>query len=606
MKRRNFIMNSVGCGLAMQPLVKMLKFGVAENSNKQLAVMGMPSALPAPVMIYDNWSAYDKLSDNIPLTEDLAMKELNELIRWKQNKVTVDYYIMDAFWFDKQGGYRTWDKQYWPNGPDKWLNTCKENHIKTGLWFSVNLISSGGERFIDVLPEWKGSLADGGTTMCLFEGDFLNYMAETLQMWIDKGVQSFMFDFAYFDAATPQAKKIYLPHEIEEMNKLAFFGMLKNLKLKHPEVLTLAFNGFGGQMDNTFTPFRKAVDSRWLEVFDSMYCGDPRFADVPTMNIWRSEDLYSDAMVWQFEQNDIPLKRIANCELMMGNTGTCYYRADHEWKGNVLLDMARGGWANIYYGSLELLNNEEVQWFAKAQRMFRNLQGFGRISTFGEYPGLGRPYGYKAKDENGMVITIVNPMQEVREIELPDASYITSNIIFTEGGFKPVLNNKKLRIGPEQMVVIGFDEYANKDYNLGIDETIQIPSTIDNLQLEFKENGKNEISSEFTPVKGKSYRIIFQQFGEDGYPVRSWGGAPPNGKNMNEFLKISAMQDGKSLTIYIEYDKMIWSGLSWAAGEIRNGSFKPGKPIQLKCASMETNTLHLKAKVYAVDYNERY
>ena len=30
----------------------------------------------APIWVYNNWSAYDELSDNVPLTEELAMREL--------------------------------------------------------------------------------------------------------------------------------------------------------------------------------------------------------------------------------------------------------------------------------------------------------------------------------------------------------------------------------------------------------------------------------------------------------------------------------------------------------------------------------------------------
>src|SRR5580700_2996486 len=33
-----------------------------------------------PVWVYNNWSSYDELSDNIPLTEELAMKELEEIV----------------------------------------------------------------------------------------------------------------------------------------------------------------------------------------------------------------------------------------------------------------------------------------------------------------------------------------------------------------------------------------------------------------------------------------------------------------------------------------------------------------------------------------------
>jgi len=40
--------------------------------------LGAPRARD-PIFVYNNWSAYDELSDNIPLTEELAMKELDEI-----------------------------------------------------------------------------------------------------------------------------------------------------------------------------------------------------------------------------------------------------------------------------------------------------------------------------------------------------------------------------------------------------------------------------------------------------------------------------------------------------------------------------------------------
>lgn len=65
-------------------------------------------------------------------------------------------------------------------------------------------------------------------------------------------------------------------------------------------------------MENTVSPFRKIVDPPWLEVFETLYCGDPRISDVPMMNFWRSQDLYSDHMVHQFAFNGLPLARINN------------------------------------------------------------------------------------------------------------------------------------------------------------------------------------------------------------------------------------------------------------------------------------------------------
>src|SRR5664279_4171021 len=117
MQRRNFITNSVAGSLALHPLSKAI------TKNPTLfSPYNKLNGPPKPVFIYNNWSSYDELSDNIPLTEELAMKELNEVLRLKKSGVEIDYYLMDAFWFDRDGGYRTWRKQHWPNGPEKWLH----------------------------------------------------------------------------------------------------------------------------------------------------------------------------------------------------------------------------------------------------------------------------------------------------------------------------------------------------------------------------------------------------------------------------------------------------------------------------------------------------
>ena len=64
-------------------------------------LLGAPLARD-PIFVYNNWSAYDELSDNIPLTERLAMKELDEILRLRRFGVRFDYYMMDAFWFDRR------------------------------------------------------------------------------------------------------------------------------------------------------------------------------------------------------------------------------------------------------------------------------------------------------------------------------------------------------------------------------------------------------------------------------------------------------------------------------------------------------------------------
>src|SRR5450756_656337 len=85
------------------------------------------SMIQHTITVYINWAAYDELSDNIELTETLAMRQLGELLRLRKSGVRFDYYLMDAFWYARDGGYRTWRKPHWPNGPDRWLNRCLEN-----------------------------------------------------------------------------------------------------------------------------------------------------------------------------------------------------------------------------------------------------------------------------------------------------------------------------------------------------------------------------------------------------------------------------------------------------------------------------------------------
>lgn len=124
MQRRNFLKNSVAGSIALHPLMKSFsKNEFLFINNRKL------NGPPKPVFVYNDWSSYDELSDNIPLSEELAMKELNEVLRLKKNGVQIDYYLMDAFWFDKNGGYRTWHKEHWSNGPNNWFNGCRENNI---------------------------------------------------------------------------------------------------------------------------------------------------------------------------------------------------------------------------------------------------------------------------------------------------------------------------------------------------------------------------------------------------------------------------------------------------------------------------------------------
>lgn len=96
MKRREFMAGAIGLGVTMHPFVRAW----SKPSANMVKLYGPPK----PVFIYNNWSAYDELSDKVPQTEELAMNELAQMIRLKRQGFEFDYYVMDAFWFALWGG----------------------------------------------------------------------------------------------------------------------------------------------------------------------------------------------------------------------------------------------------------------------------------------------------------------------------------------------------------------------------------------------------------------------------------------------------------------------------------------------------------------------
>ena len=536
-------------------------------------------------------------------TEALALKELGEILRLRRAGVRIDYYLMDAFWYSTNGGYREFRRPHWPNGPEAWLEACCTNHIKPGLWLASNVPFR-----VEPLPEWRSSMDATGSAMCLFEGGFLPQFIQTLQFWYDRGVRMFKFDFANLSIATPKMAKRLSKAEIIERNSNALREALMEFSKKNPEVVLAAFNGFGGDTENegTYAAVRTGLDLRWLRAFDSLYCGDPRLSDVPAMNFWRSMDLYTDHMVRYFVAAGVPLERIDNTGCMFGVAGTCYGRRTEAFKGMLLLEHARGGWMNVYYGNLELIDETKARWFAKVQDLYFKLQSIGRTYSFGSLPGQGDPYGFCSPDAQGALYTVVNPSQAMRRVKLPrvqplQPALTAGRVQFRDSGFAPELSTDHLTLGPEQLAVVGYGEYAKAKYDLGAQEDVVIPQRIHRLDTRFVRDGTNAIVASFLAPKGDALRIVFQQ-SAGGKPVRTSRGAPPDGTSLGKILQIQVSQENRSVPVDINYDKALWSGLSWGVGEVHLRVLRRGVPISVRCISLAQRPLELTAFVYVVDY----
>jgi hypothetical protein len=572
--------------------------------------------LPAPVWVYNDWSAYDELSDTVPLTEELAMRELHEIERLRQQGVRFDYYMMDAFWYDPAGAYRTWRKPEWPKGPDRWISGCRAAGIKPGLWFSSNTLTS-----LQPAASWRSSLTADGRAMALYDGGFLADFMDMLQSWYDRGIRMFKLDFADFNAALKGDEGRLASAEIRQRNARALHDALRTFRRRNPDVVLVAFNGIVGDVESPSVPLNP-YNIHWLDVFDSLYSGDPRPSDVPQMDLWRSIDIYSDEMVRHFAfGGGVPLSRIDSTAFMVGDTGTNYHRRTTAWRGSLLLMAARGGWVNTVHGNLEFLDEDAVRWLARVQRLYDPLQRAGINRPFDGAPSEAQPYGFASAGAVGALYATVNPTQRVRTIRLPRLSpeqppNIKGRVLFRDVGYEPALDGDMLRLGPGQLALVGYGGFSSAGEDLGVERDVRIPRSIAPLRARFhevEEATANEplpqgtradaeepfpIETVLIPPASGDLRVVLRQRNEDGGPARTVVSRP-----MGQVFVIRALQDGKPLSVEIRYDHVIWSGLSWAVGEIRHEEFTLGKPIRLRLAVTEHDPeLHLEGQVYRVEY----
>jgi hypothetical protein len=266
---------------------------------------------------------------------------------------------------------------------------------------------------------------------------------------------------------------------------------------------------------------------------------------------------------------------------MIGNTGTCYRRGKAAWKGMLVLSAARGGRVNTYYGDMALLDERDRSWFARAQSLYYPLQAAGDISLVGGYPGEGRPYGFAARAPGGAVFTVLNPAATVADILLPAPKGRGSRILFTDAGRAPALNGDTLRLGPGQLTVVGSGTYADPSWDLGTQDDVLIPESCEPLPITDVVRGPRSVSATVFAPRAGALRIMCSQSGADGRPWRVTGGAPPSGIPLGSLLLLKADQDGKQLELSRNYDRKIWSGLSWAVAEAPSEELVPGRPVRV-------------------------
>jgi len=150
--------------------------------------------------------------------------------------------------------------------------------------------------------------------------------------------------------------------------------------------------------------------------------------------------------------------------------------------------------------------------------------------------------------------------------------------------------------------MIGYGDYAAAQYDFGVQDDVLIPRTIAPFTAEFQSTGKGSIEATVEPPSRGALRVIIHEKTPDGSIRRTWAGGPPSGENMGKIFSLSAEQDGLSVPVRINYDKIVWSGMSWAVGEIDTSNLVSGKPLTIRFHSSEKDPITLDGQLYRIGY----
>jgi hypothetical protein len=150
------------------------------------------------------------------------------------------------------------------------------------------------------------------------------------------------------------------------------------------------------------------------------------------------------------------------------------------------------------------------------------------------------------------------------------------------------------------VVLVGFGEFSLAKWALGKAESdFLIPEKISEVNVDWKEKAQGLLGS-FSVEKPGTYRLLFQQMRKNGTPLRVSGGSKAGSKSLGQLLKISASVGGVLVPAKQNYDKIIWSGLSWAVAEINLSKDLVGKAVQVDFQSNEAIQGFVGGKVFFV------
>lgn len=538
----------------------------AEDSFLQY-ILAHKKKTPAGLRIYGDWGAHDEMAGEKELDEQLSFRQLSLLKKGKERGVSFDYYLMDAFWYDRKGNYLTFLEKNWPQGPERFLEELAGQDMKFGLWFDVNM-----SRLVlpEELLEEKGN--SGG--LCMGYEENVKMLFRGIRTQLERcGCSLLKLDFAYFDCENGK-HRVHSPERLASKEPAIrnFLRELTGLCQEYPDLLIAGYNGFTADLECIASSDRRkgeefAISPWWCLYLDYLYCGDPRPSELPAGNLGNSLIWYTDAMIEKFSESLMPLTAIDDHGTMIGNTNTIYYLGKGNFRDSWILNIARGSRRELLYGDLELLNEEDWRFLADCRELFEFIcRPSVHTVPVGGSPARGEVYGYVNGDGKRGYVTLVNPGAGEAFFRLTGEEWdpgrrrlwkIYAGKNFLKEGNKEEKSKgegrgAEIRLTSEEVAVYAWEqrEIVEKEGYLILD-----PAACETIRLS---GSCGSFSVKVTDRDGKALRLL--------------GGE-------KDPLQVQSPEEEAGLERV--YPQRFWSGCSWMAYRIKPSDVSAGRQICL-------------------------
>lgn len=514
------------------------------------------------IKVYGDWGLHDELSgEGEILSEKLTLEAISRVAELNERySLGIEYYLMDAFWFEENQPYLDFKKQNFPNGIGTIVKRVEEKGMKFGLWLDLNMIHAhmkSGEEFSSAL---------GNGAACFSCERVASLMKQAMLYHIERhNVKMFKLDFAYFECKNQAHEHSLQTSESKEKSVRNFLKIVAEIKEKYPETVFLCYNGWTTSLDWIGSVKKRAgyaISPYWARYVEYLYCGDPRPSEIATENLTDSVTYYTDAMIRTFLDAGLPVASIDDHGTMLGDTPTIYRQGKLPLRLGFLMNAMRGTKKLQLYGDLSKLDEDDKEYISFVGRLFDECEQKGMTPSFvlGD-ARRGEVYGYTLQNGREGYTVVVNPTA------LAVTPFVETSPLTVES--EVILRGGVLQKEPSTRADGGFTvRVAPYSYALVAWRVCE----------EKREVGKIYLSTrEALLLNVKGYRALSLTFTDGESPVRTPLGLPEG---------ITVETDKKAANVTVRRD--IWSGISWVyvllegrANEVKI-SYCGGAPVAVK------------------------